>query len=189
MRIYEDFTKTSENRMPQRAYYIPYESLEKALEGVKENSAYYKKLNGIWDFAYFEKEIDVPETITSWDKIEVPSCWQMKGYDKPGYTNSIYPHPLDVPYVPDENPCGIYSRTFEISKDWKDRKTYIVFEGVSSCHFLYVNGSYVGYSQVSRMQAEYDITPYIKEGENTLTVKVLKYVYTINRTRKLHKEI
>ena len=175
MRIYEDFNKTYENRMPQRAYYIPYESLEKALEGKKENSAYYKCLNGQWSFAYFERDIDVPELITQWDTIPVPSCWQMHGYDKPGYTNVVYPHPVDAPFVPDDNPCGVYSRTFEISTDWSKRKTYIVLEGASSCHFVYVNGKYVGYSQGSHMQAEYDITSYVNRGTNTLTVKVLKW--------------
>lgn len=175
MRIYEDFKKTCENRMPQRAYYIPYESLEKALEGKKENSAYYKCLNGEWNFAYFERDIDVPEFITEWDTISVPSCWQMHGCDKPGYTNVVYPHPVDAPFVPDDNPCGVYSRTFEISGEWSRRKTYIVLEGASSCHFVYVNGKYVGYSQGSHLQAEYDITPYIAKGTNTLTIKVLKW--------------
>ncbi len=175
MRIYENFEKTYENRMPQRAYYIPYESLEKALEGKKENSAYYKCLNGMWNFAYFERDIDVPDFITKWDSIPVPSCWQMHGYDKPGYTNVVYPHPVDAPFVPDDNPCGVYSRTFEISTRWSSRKTYIVLEGVSSCHFVYVNGKYVGYSQGSHLQAEYDITPYITTGTNTLTIKVLKW--------------
>ena len=95
MRIYEDFNKTSENREAQRAYYIPYESLEKALEGIKENSAYYKILNGQWKFAYFKRDIDVPETITAWDIINVPSCWQTLGYEEPGYTNVNYPFPLN----------------------------------------------------------------------------------------------
>ena len=95
MRIYEDFNKTSENREAQRAYYIPYESLEKALEGIKENSAYYKILNGQWKFAYFKRDIDVPETITAWDIINVPSCWPTLGYEEPGYTNVNYPFPLN----------------------------------------------------------------------------------------------
>ena len=175
MRIYENFEKTFENRLPQRSYYIPYESLEKALEGKKENSAYYKCLNGEWNFAYFERDIDVPEFITEWDTIPVPSCWQMHGYDKPWYTNVVYPHPVDAPFVPDDNPCGVYSRSFEIGSEWNKRKTHIVFEGVSSCHFVYINGKYVGYSQGSHLQAEYDITPFVSQGTNTLTVKVLKW--------------
>lgn len=175
MRMYEDFNKTSDRREPQRAYYIPYDSLEKALAGKKEASAYYKLLNGRWRFAYFARDIDVPEQITTWDTIPVPSCWQALGYEPPIYTNVNYPHPIDAPYVPDDNPCGVYSRSFTLDKSFSGRKTYIVFEGVSSCMFLYVNGSYAGYSQGSHMQAEFDITEFVTDGENELTVKVLKW--------------
>lgn len=175
MRIYERFDKISENREPQRAYYIPYESLEKALEGNKHNSAYYRLLNGKWHFAYFKRDIDVPEKITAWDIIDVPSCWQHTGYEKPWYTNQNYPHAVEAPYVPDDNPCGIYERSFIIDEAWGKRKTYVVFEGVSSCMFLHINGDYVGTSQGSHLQAEFDITPYVKKGENVITVKVLKW--------------
>ena len=175
MRIYEDFSKTSENREAQRAYYIPYESLEKALKGNKHNSAYYKLLNGKWHFAYFKRDIDVPNEITAWDIIDVPSCWQHTGYEKPWYTNQNYPHAVEAPYVPDDNPCGVYERSFVIDDSWSKRKTYIVFEGVSSCMFLSVNGEYVGFSQGSHLQAEFDITNYVKKGENKVLVKVLKW--------------
>ena len=90
MRKYEDFKNTSENRVPQRSYYIPYDTLEKALEGKKENSAYYRLLNGRWNFAYFKRDIDVPENIENIvtpDTVPVPSCWQTLGYENPGYTN------------------------------------------------------------------------------------------------------
>ncbi|MBR1969791.1 MAG: DUF4981 domain-containing protein [Clostridia bacterium] len=175
MRIYERFDKISENREKQRAYYIPYESLEKALEGNKHNSAYYKLLNGNWKFAYFKRDIDVPEKITAWDIVEVPSCWQSTGYEKWWYTNLNYPHAVDAPYVPDDNPCGVYERQFIIDEKWNRRKTYVVFEGVSSCLFLYINGKYVGTSQGSHLQSEFDITSYLYKGENTITVKVLKW--------------
>ena len=175
MRIYERFDKTSENRVKERAYYIPYDTLEKALGGKRENSAYYKLLNGRWNFAFFKRDIDVPEKITAWDSVIVPSCWQSLGYEKPGYTNYNYPHPVDAPYVPDDNPCGIYEREFMLDEMWTDRKTYAVFEGVSSCLILYVNGEYVGFSQVSHMQAEFDITPFVKKGKNIITARVLKW--------------
>ena len=175
MRVYEDFSTRSENREEQRAYYIPYDSLEKALNGKKEDSLYYKLLNGKWKFKYFERDIDYSEEINGWDLISVPSCWQSLGYEKPGYTNLNYPYPIDVPYVPDDNPLGVYERTFMIDKDWKKKETFIVFEGVSSCAFLYINGKYVGYTQGSHLQAEFDISPYIKQGENTIRVKVLKW--------------
>lgn len=175
MRHYENLESRTENRENQRAYYIPYDSLEKALKGDKLASKYYKLLNGEWNFAYYNRDIEVPEKIQNWDKINVPSNWQMKGYDKPGYTNVNYPHPVDAPYVLDENPCGVYARNIEIDEFWSNRNTYIVFEGVNSCHYVYVNDHYVGCSQGSHLQSEFNITQYLKKGKNNLVVKVLKW--------------
>jgi beta-galactosidase len=175
MRDYEDLSCRHENRERQRSYYIPYDTLEKALNGKKEESAYYKLLNGIWNFKYFKRDIDVPKKILKWDTIDVPSNWQMRGYEKPGYTNVNYPHPIDVPFVPDDNPCGVYSYDFSINDEWKSRNTYIVFEGVSSCLYLSINGEYVGKTQGSHLQAEFNITRFVKKGENNLTAKVLKW--------------
>jgi len=175
MRSYENLNLIHENREPQRSYYIPYDTLEKALEGNKEKSKYYKLLNGQWDFAYFERDIDVPEVITKWNKIPIPSNWQMHGYDAPYYTNVNYPYAVDAPYVPDDNPCGVYAMDFNVDKLWVDRGTYIIFEGVNSCLYLYVNDEFVGSSQGSHLQSEFNISKYIKEGNNKLTVKVLKW--------------
>ena len=113
MRIYEDVHCTSENRLEPRSYYIP--------EGKSE----YTLLNGKWRFAYFDRDIDVPEDINKWDTIDVPSCWQLRGYGSPNYTNINYPYPCDPPYVPDDNPCGVYEREFEVKKLWG--KIYILF--------------------------------------------------------------
>ena len=175
MREYENLKFLSENREKQRSYYIPYDSLEKALKGKKEESKFYRSLNGTWNFKFFDNEIDAELENEEWDTIPVPSCWQMHGYEKPVYTNVNYPHPVDPPYVPDENPCGIYKLDFELSKDWCERETYIVFEGVSSGMYLYVNGKYVGFSMGSRLQAEFDIKDYVSVGNNTICVKVLKW--------------
>ena len=161
MRTYENLKKTSENRMKPRSYYIP--------EGVSK----YTLLNGEWDFAYFSSDNDVPEKIEKWDKIPVPSCWQILGYENPNYTNFNYPYPVDPPYVPDKNPCGIYKREFSINDVCG--KYYFVFEGVSSCAFLYINDNYVGFTQGSHLQAEFDITNFVIKGTNTVTVKVLKW--------------
>lgn len=161
MRVYENPQKTSENRMPARSFYIP--------EGISE----YKLLNGEWRFAFFKSESDVTDKISRWDTIPVPSCWQLHGYENPNYINVSYPFPCDLPYVPDDNPCGVYEREFEVEKKWG--KLYFVFEGVASCAFLYINGAYVGFTQGSHMQAEFDITKYVKEGMNTVRVKVLKW--------------
>ena len=161
MRVYEDVLKTSENRLPQRAYYIP------------EGNAEYMLLNGKWRFAYYPCDIDVPEMITQWDSVTVPSCWQLLGYENPNYTNINYPYPCDPPYVPDANPCGVYEREFVLESLWG--RVYYILEGVSSCAFVYVNGKYVGFTQGSHLQAEFDITQYVVQGTNTLRVKVLKW--------------
>ncbi len=161
MRIYEDPSRTSENRLPPRSYYIP--------GGVSE----YRLLNGIWNFAYFSRDIDVPEVITQWNTIQVPGCWQTQGYDQVNYTNTNYPYPVDLPYVPDDNPCGVYERSFELEKIWG--RVYFVLEGVASCAFLEVNGRYVGFTQGSHLQAEFDLTEYVRPGTNTLRIKVLKW--------------
>ncbi|NLN64880.1 MAG: glycoside hydrolase family 2, partial [Clostridiaceae bacterium] len=174
MRDYENINLRHENREKPRAYYIPYDTAEKALAGVKEDSAYYCSLNGTWRFKHFERDIDVPEEISSWDQIDVPSCWQLRGYGKPVYTIVNYPHPVDPPYMPDDNECGVYNRDFIISDTWGGRQTYIVFEGVSSSLYLYINGRYAGKSQGSHMQAEFNITSFVSKGINQVTVKVLK---------------
>jgi len=178
VRHYEQLHTRHENRLPQRAYYIPYDNLEKALVGNRQQSAYYCLLNGVWDFAYFEQDIDAPTDtaeITQWDSIPVPSNWQIYGYDIPYYTNVNYPYPVDPPYVPDKNPCGIYRTFFTLDDRWTSRNTHIVFEGVSSCLYLYVNDQYVGCSQGSHLQAEFDLTAYVHTGDNTIVVRVLKW--------------
>lgn len=159
MRSYESLEHISENRMKQRSYYIP------------ENDGAYTLLNGVWKFEYYERDYDKKPAKVS--EIDVPSCWQCRGYDKPGYTNVVYPHPVDPPYVPEDNPMGVYKRSFSI--DNAENKHYIVFEGVSSCAELYINDKYVGYTQGSRLQAEFDISDYVKSGENTVHVNVRKW--------------
>ena len=119
MRFYENPLKTSENRLEGRSYYIP--------TGKSE----YNLLNGVWRFKYFNRDIDVTEAISDWDSINVPSCWQVEGYENPNYTNVKYPYPVDLPYVPTDNPCGVYERDFEIEELWG--KVYFVLEGVASC--------------------------------------------------------
>lgn len=156
MRFYEDFEHTSKNRLPARSYYIPGGKSEAQL------------LNGTWRFAYFSRDIDAQNPITKWDEISVPSCWQSLGYENPNYTNVNYPFPVDVPYVPDENPCGVYEREFTISSLWG--RVFLALDGVATCGIVFVNGREVGYSQGSRMQAEYEITDFVHEGENTIRV-------------------
>lgn len=158
IRDFENVNKISENRLPQRAYYIP------------ENDGAYISLNGEWDF-YWYKDGNLDKKPQK-GKIPVPSCWQLHGYEKPYYTNVAYPFPADPPYLPDENPIGVYEREFLIDKN--DR-TYIVFEGVSSRLELYINDKYVGMSQGSHLQAEFDITGFAKMGKNKITAVVYKW--------------
>ncbi|MGF7144205.1 beta-galactosidase [Anaerotaenia torta] len=172
---WQDPTFLQKGREKERAYFIPYDNLDSALQDVKEQSLFYKLLNGIWDFKYYERYYDMPEIIENWDSIPVPSNWQMFGYDKPYYTNINYPHPVDPPYVPDENPCGVYKRIFQLEEAWGEKEIYLVFEGVNSCFYLYVNGQEAGYSQGSHIPAEFRITSYLKQGNNELMVKVLKW--------------
>ena len=160
MRFYENPLKTSENREKPRSYYIP------------KGSAKYFSLNGNWKFAFFENG-DMATEPEKWDEIEVPSCWQIKGYEYPNYTNVNYPVVCDMPYVPNINPMGMYEREFTVEDTSKE--SYIVFEGVATCAVLYINGKYVGFTQGSHLQAEFKISKYVKEGVNTIRVKVFKW--------------
>ncbi len=173
MRKYEDLNRIHENTMAPRAHYIPYDSLKKALKSEKAASAYYRLLNGEWDFAYFSRDIDCPETITGWSKVQVPSCWQMTGYEMPYYTNVNYPYPVDPPYVPDDNPVGVYRTFIQVSQTEAANCNYLVFEGVAPCLELFVNGEYVGYSTVSHCTSEFAVS--LHEGENEILVKVYKW--------------
>jgi len=172
MRKYEDLSFIHENTLKPRSHYIPYDSLEKALNGDKMQSEYFTLLNGEWDFRYFKRDIDCPEIISEWDKVKVPSCWQTTGYDSPCYTNVNYPYPVDPPYVPDDNPLGVYRRFLNISKEQVEKENYLVFEGVAPCVELFVNGEYVGFSTVSHSTSEFKIE--LNEGENEILCKVYK---------------
>ena len=160
-------------REDARAYFIPYATLEEAFKGEREKSSRYNSLNGTWDFKYYDAYYEMEENINFTETIEVPSNWQMYGYDKPCYTNVNYPYPVDLPFVPDENPCGVYRKFFNI--DSLEEEKYIVFEGVNSCFYLYINGKEIGYSQGTHYTSEFYISPYLKTGKNEIIVKVLKW--------------
>lgn len=159
MRKYENLQCLQENRLKQRAYYIP------------ENADAMIPLNGTWSFEFYERDFD--DECSASGEIDVPSCWQCRGYEKPYYTNVNYPFPVNPPYVPNENSMGVYTREFEITDT--ERKHYVVFEGVATNVELFINGAYVGYSQGSRLQAEFDISEYVKAGINTIVAKVRKW--------------
>lgn len=143
----------------------------------------FKTLNGEWDFKYlanqntYQREFYRKDYSTvDWDQITVPSNWQFQGYDRPHYTNVNYPFPVDPPKVPSENPAGLYRREFYLSSDLEAEQNLIRFEGVDSAFYLWVNGEYIGYSQGSRLAAEFDLSQHLNYGEkNVLAVKVIKW--------------
>ena len=181
-RYYEDLSVLHENTMPARAYFIPASKRMDNLMEHREESDRMQLLNGTWKFQYFNSIYDVQEPFfekdydtENFDEIQVPSVWQMAGYDTHQYTNIRYPFPFDPPYVPQDIPCGTYAHTFVYHKDENAPKAFLNFEGVDSCFYVWINGSYVGYSQVSHMTSEFDITDLLRDGENSIAVLVMKW--------------
>ena len=181
-RYYEDLSVLHENTMPARAYYIPASKRMDNLVEHREESDRMQLLNGTWKFQYFNSIYDVQEPFfekdydtENFDEIQVPSVWQMAGYDTHQYTNIRYPFPFDPPYVPQDIPCGTYAHTFVYHKDENAPKAFLNFEGVDSCFYVWINGSYVGYSQVSHITSEFDITDLLRDGENSIAVLVMKW--------------
>lgn len=181
-KIWEDLEVMHLNREAARAAYMPYADAEAAASGKRGRSPFYRTLNGSWAFRYFPSVYDVKEPfyetdadVGSWDRLLVPSCWQTNGYDQLQYTNVNYPIPCDPPFVPEDNPAGAYVREFHIPEAWEGKETHIVFEGVNSCFYLWANGQFVGYSQGSRVPAEFNLSPFVKPGANKLAVLVLKW--------------
>ncbi|HIT85507.1 MAG TPA: beta-galactosidase [Candidatus Ornithomonoglobus intestinigallinarum] len=158
-----------------RAYFIPFSDTETALSRVRERSDRFRLLNGDWKFKYYKSVYDCPDdwSTIAFDTIPVPSNWQMHGYDRHQYTNTRYPFPYDPPYVPSENPCGAYEYEFYFSHNGDEQ--YLNFEGVDSCFYVWVNGEFAGYSQVSHSTSEFKITDKLKDGKNVLRVLVLKW--------------
>ena len=181
-RYYENLSVLHENTMPARAYYIPASKRMDNLVEHREDSDRMQLLNGTWKFQYFNSIYDIQDSFFEkdydtehFDVIQVPSVWQMAGYDVHQYTNIRYPFPFDPPYVPQDIPCGAYVHTFVYSRDEKASRAFLNFEGVDSCFYVWINGSYVGYSQVSHMTSEFDITDVLQDGTNTVAVLVMKW--------------
>ena len=199
-RDWENQYVTQKNRYPMHTPYGAYETVEQALGGDRMASRFVTDLNGNWKIkmygcpeqveAFYENGFDH----TSWNEIPVPSNWELQGYGKPVYTNMLYPfkrenngtekfeleiaegtYELNAPYVPGKNLTGCYFRTFDVPADYMGRQLLIDFGGVESCFYLWVNGEQVGYSQDSKLNAEFDITDYVQEGTNTLAVQVMRY--------------
>ncbi|WII36118.1 glycoside hydrolase family 2 TIM barrel-domain containing protein [Paenibacillus thiaminolyticus] len=180
--IWQDPTKLHLNRLDSRAYFIPHAHADDALTYERGLSPFFQLLNGEWKFHYAASPEQAPKEFeqpcyddTAWERIPVPSNWQMEGYGAPAYTNILYPFPVDPPHVPDENPTGSYRRTFWIDESWSGRRIVLRFEGVDSAYHVWVNGVLIGYSQVSRMPAEFDITEHVRSGANLIAVQVYQW--------------
>ena len=181
-RYYEDLSILHDNTMPMRSYYIPASQKMNTLIEHREDSDRFQLLNGVWKFQYYKSVYDLKEAFyrtsfntKDFDDITVPGVWQIAGYDSPQYTNIRYPFPFDPPYLPQDIPCGAYVRKFTYHENIDAPRIYLNFEGVDSCFFVWLNGKYTGYSQVPHATAEFDVTEFLEEGENTIAVLVLKW--------------
>ena len=179
---YENLQVLHENTLKNRAYYIPASTAGLASSLNREASDRFQLLNGTWQLCYYDSIYDVTEAFFNGEyqadhfvPMAVPSVWQNHGYDRHQYTNTLYPFPVDPPYVPQNNPCGAYLHTFTYVPEAAAPRVHLNFEGVDSCFYVWLNGQYVGYSQVSHMTSEFDVSGVIRAGENKLAVLVLKW--------------
>ncbi|CAN5813695.1 glycoside hydrolase family 2 TIM barrel-domain containing protein [soil metagenome] len=179
---YEDPLVSGINRDMSRATAYSYASVNDALKNDREKSGRFISLNGDWDFSFALKPGDEPQgfyksKVSGWKKIPVPSSWEMQGYDKPIYKSAVYPfRPVNPPHVPkDYNGVGCYQRSFTVPANWKNDNVTLHFGGVSSAYKLWVNGKFAGYAEDSFLPSEFNITPYLQDGENIISVWVIRW--------------
>ncbi|WP_054023822.1 glycoside hydrolase family 2 TIM barrel-domain containing protein [Bacillus sp. FJAT-28004] len=181
-RDWDNLSVLARGRAKSRSYFIPFSDRSGALSYDRGSSPWFRSLNGSWKFQYAKGPEWAPDGFyeenydtSSWDDIQVPSHWQLKGYGNPHYTDLYYPFPVDPPHVPNDNPTGSYIREFELPGHWDGRKLAVKFDGVDSAFHVWVNGTFVGYSQGSRLTSEFDLTPYVKPGINRMAVRVYQW--------------
>lgn len=180
MNRWENIQLTHENRLPPRAYFFSYDTVSRARTFAREASSHFLSLSGKWNFRFFTNPLLVPENFTSeymadWGDITVPGMWQMEGHGQLQYTDEGFPFPVDVPWVPSDNPTGAYQRWFTLSESWQEKQTLIKFDGVETYFEVYVNGRYIGFSKGSRLSAEFDISDAVHSGQNLLCVRVMQW--------------
>ncbi|CAM4106268.1 beta-galactosidase subunit alpha [Aeromonas bestiarum] len=180
MNNWENVQFVGENRLAPRAYFFSYADHALAATMQRELSRRFLSLSGQWQFNYFEHPLQVPEAfyhspMSEWGQITVPNMWQMEGHGNLQYTDEGFPFPIDVPFVPSNNPTGAYQRSFVLSPAWDGEQVIIKFDGVETYFEVYVNGHYVGFSKGSRLTAEFDISAYAHTGENLLSVRVMQW--------------
>ncbi|HTH13091.1 MAG TPA: glycoside hydrolase family 2 TIM barrel-domain containing protein, partial [Spirochaetia bacterium] len=178
-RDWENHTLTGRGLLAPRTFLVPYASEDDALARTPGRSPWFRLLNGQWKFSLFPSPVAVPPVSdlddTAWDDIRVPGVWQRQGYGKPHYTNVVYPFSPEPPFVPSENPTGVYRRRFEVPAAWKDQKIVLSFGGVDSAFWVHLNGKELGFSKGSRLPAEFDCTGAVVPGTNVLTVTVVQW--------------
>ena len=195
-RYYEDPATLHVGTEPNRAYYVPASRRTDTIGERRADSDRLTLLNGDWDFRFYTSIHDLDAEVTrahdahepaffdvgfesdpadGFTTMPVPGAWQFHGFDGQQYTNINYPFPLDPPFVPEDTPCGVYLTDFEWHANPAAPRAFLNFEGVDSCIYLWVNGQFVGYSQVSHSTAEFDVTDALEEGGNTLAALVLKW--------------
>ena len=180
---WNDVSVCAVNKVTPRTNVIPYQD-ENGISNLEyRQSPYYQCLNGNWKFNWVEKPADKPQgfyaenyDVTSWGVIPVPGNWELNGYGVPVYVNQKNEFPSNQPYAPTEyNPVGCYVHEFNVPSEWKGRNVYINFGAVKSAMYLWINGQFVGYSEDSKTPAEFDITPYLKKGNNKLAVEAYRF--------------
>lgn len=182
MKRWENIHLTALNRLPAHTDFYRYSAFDEALQYKKEMSKGYTSLDGEWKFLFLEAPEFSPDNfeteefeIEDLDDITVPSCWQLQGYGKMHYTDVLYPFPINPPFVPQDNPTGIYFKEVYIEDIKEEEKIIVKFNGVDSAFDLYVNGHHAGYSKGSRMPSEFDLTEYVRNGKNRFTVRVYQF--------------
>ncbi len=180
---WEDQSIIAINKMDARSSFFSFESVDDALKNDPSLSKYYQSLNGMWKFNWVRKPVDRPMDfykedydVSSWDEIDVPSNWEIEGYGVPVYVNQPYVFEPDPPNIPnDYNPVGSYRTEFNIPETWDDRELILHFGAVKSAFYLWINGKKVGYSQGSKLPAEFNITQFARIGNNTLAIEVYRW--------------
>ncbi|MEJ8819828.1 glycoside hydrolase family 2 TIM barrel-domain containing protein [Lacibacter sp. H407] len=179
---YEDPYVSGINRDQSRVTAYSFATVADALTNDRTKSGRYISLNGDWDFSFALKPADAPKDfykskVSGWKKINVPSSWEMQGYDKPIYKSAVYPfRPVNPPHVPqDYNGVGCYQKTFTVPANWKNMNITLHFGGVSSAYKLWINGKFAGYAEDSFLPSEFNITPYLQDGENVISVWVIRW--------------
>ncbi|MGN1183918.1 MAG: sugar-binding domain-containing protein [Oliverpabstia sp.] len=183
MKVWENYQVDGINRMKPRAHFLSFPNRERAILGSNRYTHAFRNLNGVWKFLFLDAPEYSPEgfyqsdfDISGMDDTTVPGNWQLQGYGKMHYSDLWYNFPIDPPYVPTENPTGIYKRKFYVDESYRDKQVLIRFCGVDSAYHLWINGQEVGYSKGARIEAEFDITDIVRIGEeNDVTVRVYQW--------------